>query len=127
MVGAHRAVAAQAPELAAVGVGVLKVLEGVHSKRQVGHVVDDADGETTLGLVGSQVLKHGDDLRDVGVLGRQAVAAADDKHLARAVAVRDDARNVQVERLAGRTHALAAVEHRDALHALGQSAQEVLR
>ena len=116
VVRAHGAVAAQAPELAAVGVAVLEVFERAHGKRQVRHVVVDADGEAALGLGCGKVVEHGNDLRGVGVLGCKAVAAADDRHLARAAAVGDDVGNVQVQRLACRAHALAAVEHRDALH-----------
>ena len=127
VVRAHGAVAAQAPKLAAVGVAVLEVVERAHGKRQVRHVVGDADGEAALGLGCGKVVEHGHDLGGVGVLGRQAVAAADDRHLAGAVAVGDDAGNVQEQRLARRAHAFAAVEHRDALHGFRQGAQEVLR
>ena len=127
VVRAHGAVAAQAPELAAVGVGILEVVERTDGKRQVGHVVVDADGEAALGLRCGKVVEHGHDLGGVGVLGRKAVAAADNRHLTRAVAVGDDVGNVQVQRLARRAHALAAIEHRDALRGFGQRAQEVLR
>ena len=77
LVGAHGAVAAEAPELALDGargrrVGARRVL----GKRQVGHVVHDAHGELARRGVLLQLLVHGEHRRGRGVLRGQAVAAA---------------------------------------------------
>ena len=81
LVSANGAVAAQAPELAldgalSSGVGGDLLVQG-----QVGHIVNDADGELVLGSVLSQLFVHGEDGSGMGILGTQAVTTADDSHI----------------------------------------------
>ena len=119
LVGAHRAVGAQAPEVAADHVLALGLEGGVVGEREVGDVVVDAHREVALGAgVGQLVvdrLHHG--RREL--LGGEAVAAADhgdlvveavDVGLLRLAQRRD---HVLVERLAEAARLLGAVEHGD--------------
>ncbi len=79
LVGANGAVAAQAPELAldgAGGRGVGRIL-GL-GQGQVGHVIDNADGELALGLVLLELLEDSERGRGRRVLAAQAITAADD-------------------------------------------------
>ena len=78
LVGAHRAVRAQAVEhaahhaLAGIGAEIRVPLQA-----GVGEVVDDADGEMILRLVFFQFVEHALDHARREFLGRQAVASAD--------------------------------------------------
>ena len=123
--GAHRAVAAQTPELAAVRVGVVQVVKHRHRQGKVGHVVLNAHGEAAHRLFGRQVAKHRHNLRGVGVLGAQSVATADHAHLASTIAFGNHPHDVLEQGLAGTTHDLAAIHDRNALHAFRQGRQEM--
>ncbi len=70
LVGADGAVAAQAPELALDGAGGCGVgrISGL-GQGQVGHVIDDADGELALGLVLGELVVDGE-----GGRGRRVLA-----------------------------------------------------
>ncbi len=76
LVGADRAVRAEAEEEAAEDVvaGDREVV--VHRQRGVADVVDDADREVVLRFVGSEVVEDRLDHGGVELLRRQAVAAA---------------------------------------------------
>ena len=127
LVRADRAVAAQAPELAFDGPrrrGVRAV--GVLRQREVGHVVDDADGELASGLVLRKLGEHGERGRGRGVLATQAVAAADNGD-ARAALDGKRVQDVHVQRLAHAARLLRTVEHGDLLHRLGKSLHELAR
>ena len=125
LVRAHGAVAAEAPELALDGAGSGGVGGGNLGQRQVRHVVDDADGELAARLVLLKLGVHGEHGGRRGVLGTEAVAAADDGD---AVAALNGQRvhDIHVQRLADGTGLLGAVEHGDLLHRLGQGGHELL-
>ena len=111
LVGAHGAVAAQAPELALDGTGGRGVGGGLLLQGGVGHVVHDADGELALGRGLGQLLIHGEHVAGRGVLGAQAVAAADDGGLPAGVGEGGD--HVQVQGVTQGAGLLGAVEHGD--------------
>ena len=124
LVRADRAVRAHAPELRAglaLGGGVDLVRQ---RQRGEGHVVHDADGEVVLRGIGVQIVKDRQDLARGGVLGGQAVAAADDLHRNALFLV--DRADILIERLAHRAGLLGAVEDRDALAGLRHGGEEVL-
>ena len=124
LVGAHGAVAAQAEELALVGAFLDDGDFFLERERLEGHVIDDADGEAVLGFAELEVVEHGDDLGRAGILGGEAVAAADEQRGAVAQ-VGQDALHVEVERFAQGAGFLGAVEHGDALGRLGQGPEEI--
>ena len=126
LVRADRAVAAEAPELAldgAGGRGVGGVL--LAREREVGEVVDDADGELALGLVLLELGVHRERVCGGGVLGAQAVATAHDGEVAHAGLV-EGGDDVLVQGLADGAGLLGAVEDGDLLDALGERLDEVL-
>ena len=78
LVGADRAVRAQAEEHAPRHVVRLDVQVAVVRQRRVRDVVDDADGEVVARRRPAQLVEHAVDHRRRELLRRQAVAAADD-------------------------------------------------
>ena len=115
LVGAHRAVAAETPEFAAEVLSAGNAGDVGRGQRQMGDVVVDADRKAFHRLFGSQIVEDCQELIRVGILGGEAVAAADDAE----TPPRLDRRRADVleQRFAHRTHFLAAVQHRDALNA----------
>ena len=124
LVGAHGAVAAQAPDLAGhlAGMGQLHLLI---VQGGVGHVVVDADGEAVLGIFLLEVIVHRDELARRGVLGAEAVPAAHHADVAAARLVQGG-HHVQVHRLAHGARLLGPVQHGDALAGGGDGRREVL-
>ena len=121
--GAHQAVGPDAPELHRDLAGVAGHGEEGGLDGQVGHVVPDAHGEVVVPVPG-QVLEDGVHVRRGGVLGGQAVPAADDPDLVE-VALVEHGRHIQVQRLAEGAGLLGAVQHRQALEGVGQLRQQV--
>ena len=113
LVGAHGAVAAQAPDLAGhlAGMGHLHLCIGQGGE---GHVVLDADGEAVLGLILVQVVIDRHDLAGGGVLGGQAVPAAHHDDVL-AAGLLKGALHVQEQRLAHGAGFLGPVQHGDLL------------
>ena len=124
LVGAHGAVAAQAPELAADHLLVGQGQAVAHGQGAVGHIVLNAHGEAGEGLVAQQVVEHGLDLGGSGVLGGETIAAAADVGGVLPVSV--GGADSQIQGVAGRAHFLAAVQNGDLLHRLGQGGPEML-
>ena len=122
----HRAVGAHAPHDRLVDALRHRVGLGQLRQRAVGDIVVDAHGEALDGLVRAQVLEHRAHLAGREVLGAHAVAAADDHRVHVAGGVHEGGAHVQVQRLARAGAVLAAVQHGDALHGLGQHGEEVL-
>ena len=124
LVGAHGAVAAQTPQLAAdlAGMGQLdlRVIQ-----RGVGHVIVDADGKVVFRLGLCQIVIYGDDLAGGGVLGTEAVPAAHHADVAAAGLIQSGD-HVQIHRLAHGAGLLVAVQHGDALAGGGDGGGEVL-
>ena len=114
LVRADRAVTAETPQLAA-DLARMRQLDFGVVKRGVGHVIVDADGEVVLRGVFFQVVINGNELARGGVLGGQAVAAADDGDVVSACLI-EGGHDVEVYRLANRTGLLAAVENGDFLN-----------
>ncbi|MPM40672.1 hypothetical protein SDC9_87318 [bioreactor metagenome] len=114
LVGAHRSVGAEAPELAADGPFRCggDLLGG--RKRGKGHVVGDADGEMVPGLVGLEVIEYGLDMGRGRVLGSEAVPSADDKRLDSLVF--EERADILVQGISESADFLAPVEDRNALH-----------
>ena len=125
-VGAHSAVAAQAPELAGDGAGrcgvghVFRIFQ-----RQVGHVVGDADGELALHILAVHVGEHGKDVAVGGIFAAQAIAAAQHVDVTAGLSQRGD--DIQIQRLAQRAGFLGAVQHGDGLDALRDGVGKLLR
>ena len=114
LVRADGAVAAETPELAGDGalggsVGRVRLRQG-----EVGHVIDDADGELTLRRVALELFIDREHGGRRGVLGAETVAAAgDDDVVAAGIGQRGD--DVEVQGLALSTGLFRAVEHSDLL------------
>jgi hypothetical protein len=119
-------VAAETPELAldgALGCGVRAVL--VLGQGEVRHVIDDADGELTLGLRLGKLGVNSEHGSGWGVLGAETVTAADDGLVGDAgVGQRGD--DVEIEGLALCAGLLGAVEDRDLLGGGGDGLDQAL-
>ena len=89
-----------------------------------GHVIHNADGEAVLRGLCGEVFINRQDLARGGVLGGQAVAAADDLHRDALFLV--DRADILIERLAHRARLLGAVEHGDVLAGFRHGGEEVL-
>ena len=124
LVRANGAVAAETPQLAADLARVRQLDLGV-VERGVGHVIVDADGEVVLRGVFFQVVINGNELARGGVLGGQAVAAADDRDVVSAGLI-EGGNNIEVYRLADRTGLLAAVQNGNLLDGSRDGSGEVL-
>ena len=124
LVRADRAVTAETPQLAADLARMRKLDLGV-VERGVGNVVVDADGEVVLRLLLREVVVNRDELARGGVLGGQAVAAADDRDVVPACLI-EGGHDVEVYRLADRTGLLAAVENSDLLDRSRDCRREML-
>ena len=124
LVGAHGAVAAQTPQLAAdlAGMGQLNLLV---VQRGIGHIIIDADGEVVLGSLLLQVVVHSNDLAGGGVLGGEAVPAAHHADIAAASLIQSGD-NIQIHRLAHGAGLLVAVQHGDPLAGGGDGGGKVL-
>ena len=124
LVGADRAVAAQAPELALDGAFGSRVGRGLLLQREVGDVVVDAQCEALLRSVLRQFFIYGKHAGRRGILAAQAIAAADDGALAARFAERGH--NVQMERLGQSARLLGAVQHRDLLRGGRNGGQQLV-
>ena len=124
LVGAHRAVAAQAPDLAGNLAG-MRQLHLLVVQRGVSHVVVDADGEAVLGILQLQIVIHGDELARGGVLGAETVPAAHHTDVAAARLIQGGD-HVQIHGLAHGAGLLGPVQHGDLLHRGGDGRCEVL-
>ena len=124
LVGAHRAVGAQTPELALDGALRQQVFRFHPRQGGAGHVVHDGDGEAVLGFGRGQIVVHGHDIAGHGVFGAQTVAAADDQRLF-GLAV-ESGHHVLAQRFVDGTGGLDPVQNGDALHRFGQAVQEIV-
>ena len=123
LVGAHRAVTAQAPNLAGDLAG-MRELYILIIQRGMCHIIVDTDGEAVLGRFLPQIVIHGNQLAGGGVLRAKAIAAAHHADVA-APGLIQRRDHVQIHRLAYRTGLLAAVQHGDALAGGGNGSREV--
>ncbi len=121
LVGAHRAVGAEAVEHALEGVGMgVGAPGGIPVQAQVRDVVVDADGEGMLRCQLFQLVEHCLDHGRREFLGGQPIAAADDLRQFREpafttdVMAGDGGEHVLVERLAIGARLLGAIQYRDA-------------
>ena len=127
LVGADRAVSAQAPELALDGAGGGGAgAVGVLGETQVGDVVDDAHRELLLGVVLLELGEDGEGRGRRGVLGAEAVAAAHDLDLPEHPELGQGGDDVLVEGLAHGAGLLGAVHDGDLPDRLGQRGGELL-
>ena len=125
LVGADRAVGAEAPELA--GRRAFRREVDIRQRRRQARVRDivvDADREAVLRRVFLEFFKDGEDLVRRRVLAAEAEAAADDRRVH--VGMIEGCLDVEVERLAERTRLLCVVEDGDFLDGLRQELEEVL-
>ena len=96
------------------GIGILHDRE-----REVGNVVDDADGELLLGSVRLSVSVNSDDVAGGGVLGAETVSAAINLDAGK-FGIVESSQNIQIEGFADGTGLLGSVENGDGLDSLGQ-------
>ena len=124
LVGTHRTVGAETPELA--GDGALRLRQQCRAQRQgqVGHIVLNADGEVILGRIQQQVIIHRLQLDGRGILAGQTKATCVDEGAGRIVDV--GGADVLIEGLTDRTSLLHAVENGNLLHRLGHGGKEML-
>mmetsp|Transcript_16002 Transcript_16002/g.43308 ORF Transcript_16002/g.43308 Transcript_16002/m.43308 type:complete len:1074 (+) Transcript_16002:1190-4411(+) len=92
---------------------------------EIGHVVGDTHREVTLGLLGQEVLVHGNSLAWSEVLATEAIATADDRNLAQAAKVQRSA-NVGEQGLANTGGVLDTVKNCDLLHRGREGGKEAL-
>ena len=124
LVGTHGTVGTEAVELSLEHASATESDFFYFGKRSEGHVVDDTNGEVVLGLGHSEVVEHADDLSGSRVVRTKTVAATHDERTVLNIIV--SILHVEVQRLAVGTGLLRAVEHGDALHALGNAGEQVL-
>ena len=125
LVGADRAVGAEAPELA--GRRAFRREVDIRQRRRQARVRDivvDADREAVLRRVFLEFFKDGEDLVRRRVLAAEAEAAADDRRVH--VGMIEGCLDIEVERLAERTRLFRVVEDGDFLDGLRQELEEVL-
>ena len=122
--GAHQTVRADAPELDGSLGGIVRQGKLAPVNGQVGHVVQDADGKVVVAALG-QMLEDRIHVGGGGVLGGQAIAAADHPDV-RAAGVAEHRRHIQVQGLAKGTGLLGAVQNRQTLNGLRQFREHVL-
>ena len=125
LVSANGAVAAQTPELAldgalSSGVGGNLLVQG-----QVSDIVHDANGELVLGSVLCQLLVDGEDGSGMGILGTQAVTAANDGHIV-AAGLGQSHDNILVQRLTLGAGLLGAVQNCNLLSGGRNGSQQLL-
>ena len=124
LVGTHRTVGAETPELAGDGALRLGEQRRAHGQGQMGHIVHDADGEVVLRLIQQQIVEYGLDLGGGGVLAAETVASGIDGGTVALVDI--GGADVLVQRLADGADLLDAVEDGDLLHRLGHGRHQVL-
>ena len=123
-IGAHSAIGAETPELAADG----RLRRGIGGfglqQREVGDIIGDADGEAGL-FAGFAIAVHREDLAGGDILAAQAVAAGvNGDTLEPAAAQRRH--DIKVQRLADGAGLLGAVQHGDGADGFGQGTQQML-
>ena len=125
LVGADRAVRAEAPELAGRR-ALWREVDIRQGRRQarVRDIVVDADREAILRRILLEFLEYGEDLVRRRVLAAEAEAAADDCRMH--VGVVERCLDIEVERLAEGARLLRVVEDGDFLDRLRQELEEVL-
>ena len=110
LVGADGTVRTEPPELAADKAVFLRINALLLLQGKMGHIVRDADRKAVQRLFRKQVLIDRGDLGRRRILGGKTVAAADDGKVGASAQSRAD---ILIERLAGASHLLGAVKHRD--------------
>ena len=121
LVGADRAVRAEAVEHALEAAGLLDGPGRVHGEAGVGHVVVDAHREVVLGGIGVEVVEYSLDHRRRELLGAEAVATAHRAGIADGLepalfhGFAQGGTHVDIERFADGAGLLGAVEHGDGL------------
>ena len=116
LVCTDRTVAAETPELAAdraFGSGIRSML---FVEREVGHVIDDTDGEAVLRFIGFEVFEGSKDACRRRILRTETVAAAND--LGGDAMGSESGNNIEVKRFALRAGFLGSVENSDLLNGL---------
>jgi len=132
LVCADGPIRAQSIEERTHGLGVFGGELGIVVQAAVGHIVVDADGEAVLQVLLLQLVEDALDHGRGEILGGEAVSPADDAWLrcdGRGPAgerLAEGGDNILVERLTQPGGLLAAVEHGDGLHRLGQRGEEGL-
>ena len=124
LVGADRAVAADAPELALDRAGRAGDGGGLDfGEAEVRHVVDDADGEAGFGGVLGELRVDREDAAGRRVLAAESVAAGGEDDVA-AAGLAEGGGHVEVERLAEGAGLLRAVEDGHLLGGRGERGEE---
>mmetsp|Transcript_99909 Transcript_99909/g.250483 ORF Transcript_99909/g.250483 Transcript_99909/m.250483 type:complete len:297 (-) Transcript_99909:844-1734(-) len=125
LVGADRAVGAQAEEDGLRGALIDTIYGWAKWQARVCHIVDDSNGEMILGHLLLQVVKHGFDMPRCELLAAEAIVATDNGLEDTTIA--QGGENVSLH-WQGRGHILlCAVEHSNGLDALRHLCKEMLR
>ena len=123
LVCTDRTVAAETPELAADGAfgsGIRRVL---FVEREMGHVIDDTDGEAVLRFIGFEVFEGSKDACRRRILRTETVAAAN--NLSGDAMGCESGNNVEVKRFALRAGFLGSVENGNLLNSLRNGFDEL--
>ena len=114
LVGANGAVAAEAPELAALGAFAGNVNFVAGCQRSIGNVINNADGKVVFRVFGFKVFVNGQNVGRGQILAAKAVAAADNQRIAACVIER--AAHIHVQRFAECARLFGAVKHGNAFN-----------
>ena len=126
LVGADSTVTAETPEFAFDGASGRGGRSLGLFEREVGHIIDNADGELALHLCLLQLVVNSEDGSRRSILGTEAVAAADDSDVILA-GIGQSSDNIEIERLALCTGFLGTVENGDLLGGCGDGFDELVR
>ena len=124
LVSANSTIAAQAPELAALGAGRSYINACYARQRGVGYVISDADGEVVFRLCACQIVENSYDIARQQILGAQAITATDNHRLA--VACIEGSTYIKIQRFAKGARLFGAVQHSDTFYALRNCAHKML-
>ena len=111
---ANGAVAAEAPELAALGALAGNVNFVAGCQRSIGNVINNADGKVVFRVFGFKVFVNGQNVGRSQILAAKAVAAADNQRIAACVIER--AAHIHVQRFAECARLFGAVKHGNAFN-----------
>ena len=126
LVGAHRTVRTQAPELALNGpLGQHIRHTGLRFQRSMVNIIIDGHGKIVLGVLRRQVVINSHNISRYSILGGQAVTTADNLHLT--VAVIEGSTHILIQRVAHAAADFYSVQHGHALNSFGQHGKHIFR
>ncbi len=124
LVGTYRSVSAKTEELGLEHTRAVEIELGKQRQRHAGHVILDADCKLVSRLVKLEVLVYSEHLGRSSILRAETISAAYDYRSI--LAAIEAVFHIKIERLAGSSRLLCAVEHSDLLRRRGHAGEEML-